>query len=74
MSTVNIHDAKTHLSRLIAQIEEDGQSIVICRRGRPVAVIGPVPPGPRTETDAVLSRIRVHGDLTEPTADEWEDA
>ena len=36
MKTVNIHEAKTHLSRLIAQAA-DGEEIVIAKAGRPVA-------------------------------------
>ncbi len=33
---VNVHDAKTNLSRLIERVE-GGESIIICRAGRPVA-------------------------------------
>jgi prevent-host-death family protein len=33
---VNIHEAKTHLSRLIEKVEA-GEEIVIARAGRPVA-------------------------------------
>jgi len=36
MSIVNIHKAKTHLSRLLARVEA-GEEIVIARRGKPVA-------------------------------------
>lgn len=34
--TVNVHEAKTHLSRLLEQVEE-GQEVVIARAGVPVA-------------------------------------
>jgi prevent-host-death family protein len=34
--SVNIHEAKTHLSRLVERVEE-GEEIVIARAGRPVA-------------------------------------
>lgn len=34
--TVNIHEAKTHLSRLVERVEA-GEEIVIARAGRPVA-------------------------------------
>lgn len=34
--TVNIHEAKTHLSRLVEQVEA-GDEVVIARAGRPVA-------------------------------------
>jgi prevent-host-death family protein len=33
---VNTHEAKTHLSRLLEDVEK-GEEIVICRRGKPVA-------------------------------------
>jgi prevent-host-death family protein len=34
--TVNMHDAKTHLSRLVERVEA-GEEVVIARAGRPVA-------------------------------------
>ena len=40
MDPVNIHDAKTHFSRLIDQVSE-GAEIVIARAGRPVARLVP---------------------------------
>ena len=36
VETVNIHEAKTHLSRLVERVEA-GEEIVIARAGRPVA-------------------------------------
>ncbi len=36
MSIVNVHQAKTQLSRLLAQVEA-GEEVVIARRGVPVA-------------------------------------
>jgi prevent-host-death family protein len=38
---VNIHDAKTHLSRLIERVEK-GEEILIARGGRPVARLVPL--------------------------------
>ncbi|MGH2445982.1 MAG: type II toxin-antitoxin system Phd/YefM family antitoxin [Candidatus Limnocylindria bacterium] len=45
---VNIHEAKTHLSRLVDRAA-GGEEIVIARAGRPVARLGPLPVarGPR---------------------------
>ncbi len=34
--TVNTHEAKTHLSRLLAEVEAGGE-VVIARAGKPVA-------------------------------------
>jgi prevent-host-death family protein len=43
---VNVHEAKTHFSRLLARVEA-GERIVIARAGKPVAVLAPVD-GPTT--------------------------
>jgi len=34
--TVNIHDAKTHFSRLLARVSE-GEEVIIAKAGRPIA-------------------------------------
>ena len=34
--TVNVHEAKTHLSKLLEQVEQ-GETVVIARAGKPVA-------------------------------------
>ncbi len=39
--TVNIHEAKTHLSRLLARVQA-GEEIVIAHAGKPVARLVPV--------------------------------
>ena len=37
MKTVNVHEAKTNFSSLLARVEKDSASIVICRNGEPIA-------------------------------------
>jgi prevent-host-death family protein len=41
MATTNIHEAKTHFSRLLAQVAA-GESVVIAKAGTPVAKLTPV--------------------------------
>lgn len=41
MTSVNIYDAKTQLSKLIARVEA-GEQIVISRNGRPAARLVPI--------------------------------
>ena len=41
--TVNIHEAKTHLSRLIGRVER-GEEVIIARAGHPVARLVPFEP------------------------------
>lgn len=43
MTVVNVHEAKTHLSRLLARVA-DGESVVIARAGSPVARLVPIEP------------------------------
>ena len=38
--SVNVHDAKTHLSRLLERVEA-GEEIILARAGRPVARLVP---------------------------------
>jgi len=41
VTKVNVQEAKTHLSRLLARVEA-GEDIVIARAGRPIARLVPV--------------------------------
>lgn len=49
---VNVQEAKTHLSRLLAQVEA-GEDVVIARGGRPVARLAPLEPPATRETGFV---------------------
>jgi antitoxin (DNA-binding transcriptional repressor) of toxin-antitoxin stability system len=42
MITLNLNQAKTHLSECIAQAEA-GETVVICKRNKPVAEIRAIP-------------------------------
>jgi prevent-host-death family protein len=48
MQQINVHEAKTHLSKLLDRVE-NGEEIVISRAGKPVAKLVPYWPqtGPR---------------------------
>jgi prevent-host-death family protein len=41
LDTVNVHEAKTHLSRLLERVER-GEEIVIARSGKPIAKLVPL--------------------------------
>jgi antitoxin (DNA-binding transcriptional repressor) of toxin-antitoxin stability system len=38
MIQINVHEAKTHLSRYLAELEK-GEVILLCRRNQPIAEI-----------------------------------
>jgi len=65
-TTVNIHDAKTHLSRLIERVER-GEEIVIARAGRPVALLQPIATPARRQPGN--ERIVIHDDFDDPVPD-----
>ncbi len=59
MATVNVYDAKTHLSRLLERVEA-GERIVIARAGRPVADLVP-----HVRADVVYGTARGEIELTD---------
>lgn len=60
---MNVHEAKTHLSRLLARVEA-GEEIDLARRGRVIATLVPVRrPTPRLGT---MPEIRIGADFDEP--------
>jgi prevent-host-death family protein len=68
--SVNVHEAKTHLSRLLERVEH-GEEIVIARAGKPVARLVPVGPvQPRRLLGRNRGRIWVSEDFDEPLP--WE--
>ncbi|MBI3098790.1 MAG: type II toxin-antitoxin system Phd/YefM family antitoxin [Planctomycetes bacterium] len=60
MRTVNIHEAKTHLSRLLARMSA-GAEVVIAKAGKPLARLIPIRRAPRPRRLGVLA-----GRLTVP--------
>ena len=64
MSSVNMLEAKTHLSRLVDAIEQGTQKeIVIARNGRPVARLVPVEKSvPERRIGVAAGRFRVPDD------------
>lgn len=72
MKIVNIHEAKTKLSALLAEIEATGEKVLICRHGKPVADLIPRRKRSRLEPHPEMRQIHINYDPTEPlVADEW---
>ena len=73
MIAINMHEAKTKLSALVASIEEHGDMITICRNGRAVARLVPMQKG----RDPLKQSNRLKGVVfkTDPSLplseDEW---
>ena len=72
---VNVHEAKTHLSRLLARVEE-GEEVVIARNGDPVARLVSSKKRGRPEPDVLRGRVVIPDSFFDPLPDEelaaWE--
>jgi antitoxin (DNA-binding transcriptional repressor) of toxin-antitoxin stability system len=66
---VGVHDAKTHLSRLIEDVAA-GEEVVITRRGEAVATLGPPPSGTPLQFGIDEGRFVVPEDFDAPLPDE----
>lgn len=68
MGVFNVHDAKTHLSRILERVPQ-GEEIIIAKSGRTVAKLVPLSAEPR-RPGRLKGRIRVGTDFDEPLPDE----
>jgi prevent-host-death family protein len=72
-TVVNVHEAKTHLSQLLARVEA-GEEIVIARAGKPVARLEPFFDRPKIRLH--FMDITTPDDFFEPMSEEelaaWE--
>ena len=65
MEKVNVHDAKTHFSRLLDRAEA-GEEFVIAKAGRPVARLGPlVPRGKKRRLGLLDGKFRIPDDFND---------
>ena len=70
MKIVNIHAAKTQLSRYVEEVER-GEEIVIARAGKPVARLVPLKARSRGRRLGLLEgRIRIADDFDAPLPEE----
>ena len=67
MKTVNLHAAKTHLSRLVDEAAA-GEDVVIAKAGKPMVRLVPVAttPARRRTSGALKGKIRIDADFDAP--------
>lgn len=70
MSQVNIHEAKTHLSRLVKEAAK-GKEVVIAIAGKPAARLVPLEatPGKKRKPGRLKGKIRIADDFDAPLPD-----
>ena len=74
MATVNVHEAKTHLSRILDRVAA-GEEILIARAGKPIARLVPLAVDQKRRTPGTYQgRIEIADDFDAPLPDELLDA
>lgn len=72
-TTVNIHEAKTHLSRLLDEVSA-GKELVIAKAGKPVARLVPIKPvRPVRKPGFLKGKIKIAEDFDAPLPDDLLD-
>ena len=70
MAVVNLHAAKTHLSRLVDQAAA-GEEVIIAKAGKPIAKLVALDRPPQRRVPGTLAgRLRIPDDLDAPLPDE----
>ena len=70
---VNIHEAKTHLSKLLEKVAL-GEEVIIAKAGKPVAKLVPIPSErPRFQLGSAKGEFVVPDDFNDPLPKEIED-
>ena len=62
---VNVHQAKTQLSRLLARVEA-GEDVVIARRGEPVARLVGCKPRSKRQPDVLKGKVIIPESFLDP--------
>jgi prevent-host-death family protein len=72
MRIVNIHEAKTHFSKLVDAVIH-GNEILIAMAGKPVAKLGPINKKPQRRFGVLKGKIKISKDFDAPLSDEFLD-
>ena len=71
MIKVNIHQAKTHLSRYLARLKA-GETLIICKRNTPIAEIRPLraPSKKPRPLGLAKGKVQIHPSFFDPLPDD----
>ncbi len=73
-TTVNLHEAKTHFSKLIERVRR-GEEIIVAKAGKPVAKLLPIAQGAQVRVPgSARGRITLSADFDAPLPDDVVDS
>jgi prevent-host-death family protein len=74
--TIAISKFKAKCLRLLDNVKKTGNSILVTRKGEPIALVTPPPPSPRPDRwlGCMQDTIKIKGDIISPVLNEkaWE--
>ena len=70
--TIKASEFKAKCLRLMDEVAESGEEIVITKNGRPISRLAPYREKPESLFGIDRGRIEILGDITEPIDVEWE--
>ncbi len=69
-TTVNVHEAKTHFSKLLARVRV-GEEVIIAKAGKPIARLVPVEAKPeRRAAGSAAGKVIIMPDFDAPLPDD----
>ncbi len=74
MQQLNINEVKTHLSGILAQVEK-GETVIICKRNKPIAELKPIQKQQRKKRSLGLLKkkypdFKIPDDFNDPLPDD----
>ena len=70
--TIKASEFKAKCLKLMDEVAESGEEIVITKHGRPVSRLAPYKERPKSWFGRDRDIIEIHGDIVEPLDVEWE--
>jgi prevent-host-death family protein len=72
MRTIKASEFKARCLKLMDEVAETGEPLVITKNGKPVAQMGPIVARPKTLRGLHKGQVKIKGDIIEPLDVEWE--
>lgn len=72
MKTIKASEFKAKCLKLMDEIAESGETLVITKNGEPVAALSPVKSSHKSLLGAHAGQIKILGDIIAPIDEEWE--
>ena len=66
MIFINIHEAKTQLSKYLGMVTENHETIIVCKNGKPIAQLTEYVPLQPIKFGLLEGQIRMSDDFDEP--------